>query len=106
MVSEDYDREMKIKLDDDNEFGKRIKSLRLEKGFTIKDVSQEIGVAVTTYREWENGRAVSGFRYLKLAQLYNITVYELLGFQHHNSTYFNEQLLKIEDILKEIKTNL
>lgn len=37
-------------------FGKHLKELREEKGYSQKATAEKIGVAVSTYANWEQGR--------------------------------------------------
>ena len=56
----------------------RLKSYRVQKRLTMKQVASAINVPVTTYREWEYGRIIRGEPYVALAKVFEITVYELL----------------------------
>lgn len=60
-------------------FSKRLKSLRLAKGLSIKDLAKEIQVPVTTYREWEYGREIKGEPYLRIAKALDVPLHQLLG---------------------------
>lgn len=62
--------------------GERLKELRNEKGYTQQQVANFLlgGVAVKTYREWEQGtRKPSTEALLALSGLYNVSVDYLLG---------------------------
>ncbi len=48
-------------------FGNRLKTLRNEKGLSQKQVSDGLGVAVSTYANWEQGR-----REPNIYDIYNI----------------------------------
>ncbi len=39
-----------------NAFGRKLKELRNEKGLTQKDIAEAVGVAISTYANWEQGR--------------------------------------------------
>jgi transcriptional regulator with XRE-family HTH domain len=60
-------------------FHQRLRRLRKNSGFTIRDLAKKISVPESTYREWEYGRGVRGQPYLKLADALEVSVYELLG---------------------------
>lgn len=59
-------------------FYQRLKRLRVEKGFKVKDIAEKIQVSVSTYREWEYGRSIKGEPYAKLAEVLGVTIEELL----------------------------
>lgn len=83
---------------------KRLKRLREKKGITVKQLCQEIGIPVTTYREWEYGRAITGEPYVALAQVLGVSVYELLTGKAPQSQLLNG-LIEIEYKLTELKKN-
>lgn len=58
--------------------GQRLKRIRTENGFSISEVANTAGIAVSTYREWEHGRQIKGEPYEKIAQALGVTLYELL----------------------------
>lgn len=62
-----------------DDFPQRIARLRKKRRLTIKQVADHIQVPVTTYRDWEYGRAKWNKTYLKLAELFDVSVFELLG---------------------------
>jgi transcriptional regulator with XRE-family HTH domain len=59
--------------------GKRIRELRNKKKLTMRETSQGIGVPITTYREWEYGRAIRGNHLVKLAKFFEVSPEELAG---------------------------
>lgn len=58
---------------------KKLKFHRLRLNLTVKECAEAIQVSPSTYRDWENGRAISGEPYLKMADLFGIGLYELLS---------------------------
>lgn len=56
-----------------------IKNRRDELGLKLKDVAAQVGVAESTYRDWENGRNIQGEPYIKIAKSLNISLGTLLG---------------------------
>lgn len=58
----------------------RIKELRLEKGWTQKEVAEQIGCDTSTYGKYERGKIkLSVPVLLKLSQLYKVNCQNLLG---------------------------
>jgi transcriptional regulator with XRE-family HTH domain len=55
----------------------RLIRLRKEKGLTMRQVAEDIQVPLSTYRDWEYGRSIHGTPYVKLASLFEISLYEL-----------------------------
>ncbi len=72
----------------------RLVRLRKACGLTMKKVASQIGVPVSTYRDWEYGRAIQGNFYLELAVLFEVSLYELLSGQKPE---FHNILTLIED---------
>ncbi len=61
------------------EISKKLKNRREELGVKVKDVAQYVGVAESTYRDWENGRSIQGEPYKELAEILNLSIGQLLG---------------------------
>lgn len=60
--------------------GNDIKRLRLEKGYTQKQVAEKMGVNGPTVSKWEKTlRLPSVEMLIKVAQLYDVSLYYLLG---------------------------
>lgn len=60
-------------------FSQRLKRLRVAKGLTVKEIAKQIGVSVSTYREWEYGRAIQSIDpYLHLTKVLRVGLIELL----------------------------
>ncbi|MDR3608445.1 MAG: helix-turn-helix transcriptional regulator [Oligoflexia bacterium] len=59
--------------------GNRLRKLRTENRFTLSQVARQVGVPVSTYRDWEYGKAIQGEPYAKLAQAFGVSIEELLG---------------------------
>jgi DNA-binding XRE family transcriptional regulator len=49
-------------------FYQRLKQLREERRLNVKEAAKLIGVPMTTYRDWEYGRAVTGETYVKISK--------------------------------------
>ena len=68
------DRDISLK----ETIGKRMRTLRTAKKLTVKEVAAQLRVPMTTYREWENGRAIQGEPYMKIAEVFEIGLSELM----------------------------
>ena len=79
----------------------RIKSRREELRLKVKDVAAHIGVAESTYRDWENGRSIQGEPYLKIAEILDISISELLGVDR--KAVVSEFLMEVELLDKHVK---
>lgn len=97
---------MKKKNDENISFGKRLKKLRESVNKSVNDVADFIEVAPSTYREWEQGRAVTGQPYLKLAAVLGVGVYEILGIQDQLKAEISQKLFTVESILREVRSAL
>ena len=83
-----------------------MKKLRVQSGLSAKSLALTIGVAVSTYREWENCRAVSGQPYKKISVVLNLSVSELLGFEDYSKTEIITRLNLIRKALNDVQTLL
>jgi transcriptional regulator with XRE-family HTH domain len=88
------------------EFGKRLKTLRIKKGLSSKDIAQGVPVASSTYREWENGRAITGLPYARIAEVLEISLTELFISPEDSVLAIRESLLEIEQAVKKIRSAL
>lgn len=78
---------------DNNSVGAKISNRRKDLGYSVKKVASEIGISESTYRDWENGRKISGEPYEKIAKALNMPILELV----------TNQGIRITEIEKEIK---
>lgn len=83
------------------EFGKRLKKLRETKNISTKQIAEALDVPVTTYREWENGRAIRGLPYVKIAKFYKISLTELMTGQKPNKNLLMEEFQQLESALHQ-----
>lgn len=60
-------------------FSKRLKALREKRGITPKEMAENLGVSLSTYRDWEYGRKILGEPYQKIAEALDIGLNELFG---------------------------
>lgn len=77
-----------------NSIGKKLNNRRLELGYSVKKVAAQIGISESTYRDWENGRKISGEPYSKIAEALSMPILGLLS----------EQEIRVSSIEKEIKS--
>lgn len=84
----------------------RLKRLRTEKGLSVKELAEKIGVPVTTYREWEHGRKIVGEPYIELSRVFEISLYELITGEKTSSQDYAKCFEIIEGELKKLKENL
>jgi transcriptional regulator with XRE-family HTH domain len=68
-----------------NTISKNLKTLRCSRKMAMKSVAQAIDVPITTYREWEYGRAIRGEHLIKLAKFFGISSEELVGHESEKS---------------------
>ena len=57
--------------------GNRLKKFRKAKGLSVKEVARHVGVAESTYRDWEYGRMIKGEPYLKIAEVLGVSLSSL-----------------------------
>ncbi|MDR3608290.1 MAG: helix-turn-helix transcriptional regulator [Oligoflexia bacterium] len=88
----------------DEIFYQRLRTLRERRGLSVRAVAETIGVPMSTYREWENGRAVQGTRsYAPLAQVLQVSIHELLTGeapqeQAKHIAYLNAAIQELENL--------
>ena len=59
--------------------GKRLTKFRKNKNLTQKEVATLLSVPTTTYRDWEYGRLIQGEPYLKLDEIFGVSLSDILG---------------------------
>ena len=63
-----------------NNFGKKLKELRIEKGFTLKYVAEQFNVTIRTICRYEEGtREPSIEMLIKFCDFYDVTADYLIG---------------------------
>lgn len=75
---------------------KRLKKLREQNHLSIREVAKEIGVAESTYRDWENGGPVTGPPYIKLSQVLKVPLTTLMTGEPSDMGWFAEELTLLE----------
>ena len=70
-------------------------------------MAKKIGVAESTYREWESGRSIRGeVGYIALADLFGVGISELILGERGSNAWIAEKLDAVEDVLRNIRINL
>lgn len=87
-------------------FSQRLKRLRLEKGLTAAEMARLIGVAPTTYREWEYGRGAKFPPCLKISQVLAVSVTELVSGASGGAVIEIRELAEIEEKLRQVRLKL
>ena len=78
----------------------KMKKRRIQLNLRPKDIAKKVGVAESTYRDWENGRKIQGEPYTLIADALEISVLELLGIE---TTKFHQLMLEISELERHVK---
>lgn len=83
---------------------KRLESLRRKKRLSQKEVAERMKVPASTYRDWEYGKKIKGEPYVKLAEILEVSLTELLT-GHKEAVHFRifADLKEIERIVENIR---
>lgn len=84
----------------------RLRKYRTNKNLTIESTAKKLGVAVSTYREWELGRAIRGEPYLKMRDLFEVSLEELLTGSKPDNLRIVKEVSLIEEHIKNIRIEL
>lgn len=60
------------------EFGNNLRYLRESRGWYQEDLAKKLGTSVLSVKKWESGNLPSGGNLIKLADLFNISLDELV----------------------------
>lgn len=91
----------------DDTFGKRLKSLRLNKNLQQKEAAIELGMSHTGYSSYENDSRMPGLKMLiKLADYYSVSIDFLLGRDEKTYVDKNEIEKQIEILKSELNTRI
>lgn len=86
---------------------KRLKALRDRKGLSQKDVADRLGIAASTYRDWEYGKQIKGEPYVALSEAFQVSLTELLtGKRDLIPTSILSELNDLERIVESIRKNV
>jgi repressor LexA len=88
---------------DSKNMAKRIKDLRLEKGLTLEQVGNLVGVGKSTVRKWETGMIANMKRdkIASLAQALGTTPAYLMGWKETTNNEQNKLISLIEQLTDE-----
>ena len=88
---------------DSKNMAKRIKDLRLEKGLTLEQVGNLVGVGKSTVRKWETGMIANMKRdkIASLAQALGTTPAYLMGWEETTNNEQNKLISLIEQLTDE-----
>ncbi|MCK5074466.1 MAG: helix-turn-helix transcriptional regulator [Bacteriovoracaceae bacterium] len=89
-----------------NEFGNRLQRFRKEKHYSIREVSNKLCVAESTYRDWEQGREIKGEPYVKMSHFFDISLYELMTGDTGKVKPILDKVNHVKIILNKIQTEL
>lgn len=78
----------------------KMKERRVQLNLKVKDVAYQIGVAESTYRDWENGRKIQGEPYQLIADALEMNILELMEIQ---TSSFRLLMQEVENLEKHIK---
>ena len=84
----------------------RLLELRIEKGFTQRDMARTLNISQGTYNNWENGRTQPSIEQLiALATLFSVSVDYLVGYTDDYPTFPTEESLTKEErvLLKDFR---
>jgi len=84
----------------------RMRRLRLNLNLSASETAKLIGVSVSTYREWENGRGIRGEPYVKIAKIFGVTLSELLIGEVVLKSKLIQELELVETHLKLLREEL
>lgn len=85
------------------EFNKRLKRLREEQGLSPKVMAEKLEVSVSTYRDWEYGRKITGEPYVKISEVLNIGLSELFGKKPSEYSEFKMAIHKLKEALNQLE---
>ncbi len=61
-------------------FSENLKRLRIEKGLTLQELSEELGISIATLSRWENGiNDIGSDNIIVLSNYFGISADELIG---------------------------
>ena len=68
-----------------NEFGKRLKDLREERGLSMKQLSKLVNIGIASISRWENGQTiVNADQLIIFSKFFNVSVDYLLGLRDYD----------------------
>lgn len=94
---------MKRFQEDAKKFGARLKILRTKAKLSAESVARAIEISPSTYREWENGRAITGFPYKNLAITLGVSMSYLLEDTSLKSNEIHKAIDQIDLAVKKLR---
>ena len=88
------------------QFGTRLRRLRIEKGLSASQLAKTIGVARSTYSDWENGMGIKQIPYQLISQVLAISVSELVTGETPSFVNVLKELESIENKVHVLRTQL
>ncbi len=86
--------------------GSRLRRLRVQRGLDASEIAKQVGVSVSTYRDWEGGRQIRGEPYAKLADVFGVSLSQILLGGQPDKTEVERELATIEAALGRIRRRL
>lgn len=90
------------------EMGQKIYNLRIQKGLTLEELGNMVGVGKSTVRKWENGMIANMKRdkILKVSEVLDTTPAYLMGWKEEQPKEEIPQIIQYYDQLNEIGKNI
>lgn len=84
-------------------FGQRLRRLRQRLDKSAAQVAKELGIAASTYRDWELGRAITGQPYVELAKVLDVSIQDLFEDQRVEVQDLKAKLTEIEGLVQDLR---
>ncbi len=85
------------------QIGNRIRELRIEKGYTQKEMARLTGIPYSTYSNYENNNREPNLEQLrKIASVLNISLFKLITTNQY-AKYMDKDVLEYEQIQEELR---
>jgi transcriptional regulator with XRE-family HTH domain len=83
----------------------KIKNRRHELGLSAKEVVNRLGIAESTYRDWENGRKIQGEPYLELSKILDLPLAQLFGVESSQALVeLMRDINTVSELVKNIRS--
>ena len=84
----------------------RLIRLRKKAKLSMKEVAEQIGVPISTYRDWEYGRSMKTNIYVKLSLVLKVSLSELLTGQKSQSSEILNHIEAIEKHIEDLRKSI
>lgn len=81
----------------------RLKRFRSTKGLSIPKAAELIKVSESTYRDWESGRAIRGEPHVRIAEVFGVSLYDLLADGEVEAKSLYGYLDQIKELVERIR---